>query len=70
MLLHEAPMDRARRLIIEAERRIDAQRAWIAELTRMGYDTALEAAGTAALHAELRRARAELARLQANIVDP
>ncbi|WP_157271350.1 hypothetical protein [Azohydromonas aeria] len=60
MELDETPKDRAARRVIEAERRLVAQFDWIAEMTRMGYDTASEWDALQGMCNAIRQARAEL----------
>jgi uncharacterized protein (DUF342 family) len=51
----ETPLERAQRHVLEAEARVAAQVAWIAELTRLRYDTAADEIALAVLKDELQR---------------
>jgi hypothetical protein len=64
MVLCETSLEKARRHIFEAERRITAQMNWIDRLRRMDYDTTGDEAKLTAMRDELRGACAEHSRQQ------
>lgn len=65
MPVHETPLDRAGRHVMEAERRLKAQASWIEEMSRLGYDTAEDAVLLSKMQGRLAQAREELAWLLA-----